>query len=124
MAPRTRIYAFLEIEESHYVAGVASFNISSDYTLFALMGDSLKKNAVPVVKSTTFPDNMSKGAEAYFANKPNLRNVTVLSTSDMHKVVYGFDGFNAAATAILGAMDALTNVGSSPRLIVAFEEQR
>lgn len=127
MAPRTKIYQYLEIAEDHYTAGVARISQAANYRLFALMANVRNEGGItPVAPVKGFPAGLSKGADEYFkeveAAGSGLHSKTWLTADELESVAEQLDGFAPGVVASLGAMKALTKKGSNPRLVIAFED--
>jgi hypothetical protein len=128
MAPKTKIHLYLEIEESHYTAGVARFSMAANYRLFSLMANVRNDGGIePVAQPKGLPKTkLSGGAQAYLdelgAAGVTLHTPTWLNTDEMIEVRKQADGYSPAIVAITAAMEALVKKGSNPRLIVAFED--
>ena len=125
MAAKTKMYGFLEIEESHYTAGVASFSFAVQYRLFALMaGVRNEGGIVPVAPVRGFPSEPSKGAEFYFENLEkefgSIHTKTYLTADEVQAAQNQLDTFNPGLVAANAAMQALVKKGSNPRLLIAF----
>lgn len=126
MAPKTKIYTYLDIVESHYIAGVGQFTFAANYRLFALMANVRNEGGItPVSLPKGFPAEMSKGAQFLFNTLvdegADLHSQTFLTTAELAQVVEQADTFAPGAIAALGAMKALEAKGSNPRLLIAFE---
>jgi hypothetical protein len=127
MAPRTKVYIYLEVAEDKYTAGVARISMAANYRVFSLLANVRNDGGVtPVAPVRGFPDKLSKGAEEFFkdaeAEGSALHSKTFLTTEEVERAQKLSDGFVAGLVAAAASMRALEGKGASPRLVVAFAD--